>query len=176
MSATILQLPASKRITPPLKPSEDPEAKEKAARRSYRENLLHEAKARATASDDPIFGAIVSHLDAVVAKYTHSDDASEMSFEEEQADEPYSNELDERCGDTLKVVLSTAPTTMAGVVALLEHVALHEFLYPVRPAGDETFLSSYNEYCGKWKRFGQDFPLRLAETIRSLIGSAPSAA
>jgi hypothetical protein len=132
MSATILQLPASKRITPPLKPSEDPEAKEKAARRSYRENLLHEAKARATASDDPIFGAIVSHLDAVVAKYTHSDDASEMSFEEEQADEPYSNELDERCGDTLKVVLSTAPTTMAGVVALLEHVALHEFLYPVR--------------------------------------------
>jgi hypothetical protein len=175
MSATIIQLPVRKCSTPTPAPPRD-HAKEKAARRSYRENLLREATAKATASDDPIFEAIVSHLAAVAAKYTHGYETSGMSVEEEEADEPYSSELEERCSDTLKVVMSTAPTTMEGVAALLEHVALHEFLYPRRPAGDETFLSSYNECCGKWKRFGQDFPLRLAETIRNLIGGAPSAA
>jgi hypothetical protein len=56
-------------------------------------------------------------------------------------------------------------------------VVLQEFLDPDdKTSGRETFLSSYNEYCDyDLKRLGQDFPLRVAETLRRLIAQTPSA-
>jgi hypothetical protein len=62
-------------------------------------------------------------------------------------------------------------------LARLEHVALQEFLDPDDETGDrQTFLATFNECYGEWKRIGQDFPVRIAEAVRNPIGSAPTAA
>ena len=58
------------------------------------------------------------------------------------------------------------------LVALLEHIALQQFLDPDETEGRETFLSSCNEWSDETKRFGQDLPLRLAEAVRNLLAAA----
>jgi hypothetical protein len=161
----------------PVAPRPVPTRKKAARAARRRAMLLSKAEETAAIKTDPIFRAIAIHLAAVVAKLDHTDRTSGMSFEEEEQEEALSSELWDRCDETLSVVLGTAPTTLEGVAALLEHVALQEFLDPDdKTSGRETFLSSYDECSGKWKRLGQDFPLRVAETIRGLMGSAPSAA
>jgi hypothetical protein len=176
MSATIIRLPAA---AGPLNSTvvRETEIREwndrKAVARSHREKLLAEATERATASSGPIFAAIKVHLAAVVTKINHTDETSGMTFEEEEADESYSDRLAELCDLALETVLDTSPTTWEGVAALLEHVARHEFLDPGRRrSGHETFLSSCNECSGESKRFGQEFPLRLAKAVRGLKRSA----
>jgi hypothetical protein len=178
MSATIIALPG---VRLPTRRAAKKDPREAAARK-YRTRLLAEASGRAKASSDPIFAAIEVHLAAVVTKLNHTDDTSEMTFKEEQADEPYSSRLADRCDETLRTVLSASPQTWEGVVALLEHVALNEFLDPESKVGDdecsghETFLTTFNECFGESKRFSQTFPLHLAEAIRGLMQTAPSAA
>jgi hypothetical protein len=129
MSAIILRLP----IAGPLNSTAVRETAirewndRKAVARAYREKLLAEATERATAWSDPIFAAIEVHLAAVVTKINHTDDTSGISFEEEEADEPYSDRLAELCDLALETVLDTSPTTWEGVAALLEHVASTSF-------------------------------------------------
>jgi hypothetical protein len=74
-----------------------------------------------------------------------------------------------------KAVFTTDPTTLAGVAALLEHVAQPEFLKEDEeyPDDGQTLLSTLNdcddcEMC-EWKRTAQDFPLRVAAALRSII-------
>jgi hypothetical protein len=170
MSATVLAFPAKTSI-----PKVRKRGARSGARRRYRHNLLNEAMDRAKLSSDPIFGAIATHLAAVVQKCDHSDYTINMSFKEEQAEEPISQRLCDLCDETLRTVLDTAPTSLEGLLALLEHVGRQEFLDPDdKTSHRETFLSSYNECCGKWKRFGQDFPLRVAEAVRNMLRPAPS--
>jgi hypothetical protein len=67
-------------------------------------------------------------------------------------------------------VLTVQPTTLASAVALLAHIGQPEFLWL---ESDETFLTTANENTDEeLKRVGRDFPLRLAETLRGLIGGA----
>jgi hypothetical protein len=63
------------------------------------------------------------------------------------------------------------------LVALLEHIALQQFLDPDdETEGRETFLSSCKEWSDGTKRFGQDLPLRLAEAVRNLVAAVLGAA
>jgi hypothetical protein len=113
---------------------------------------------------DPIFAVIASHKEAVEV---HVRDIHE--FDQDTPAESY-----ERCDAALLDVLTVQPTTLAGVAALLAHVALPDFLEEPAPEHQderETFLSTLNnDGGGNWKRAAQDFPVRLAETVRSLIG------
>jgi hypothetical protein len=71
-----------------------------------------------------------------------------------------------------KAVFTTNPTTVAGVAALLGHVAQPEFLREDEeyPDDRQTLLSTLSECCDEeWKRIGQDFPLRLAAALRNII-------
>jgi hypothetical protein len=161
MSAIVLTFPIDKSPLPKAR-KRDPQ---RSARRSYRHNLLHEATERAKASSDPIFGAIAAHLTAIVVYMDHGD-SPEDSHEKDRRSEVLAN----ACDEPLRKVLSTSPTTLEGLIALLEHVALQEFLDPADDtACRETFLSSCNEWSNETKRFGQDFPLRLAEAVRDLM-------
>jgi hypothetical protein len=173
MSAVIIRLPGAG----PAIPTKKNARKSKA--RAHRTRLLAEATERAKASGDPIFAAIEAHLAAVVMKQNHTDDTSGMTLVEEKADEAYSSLLADLCDEALRTVLGTSPTTWEGVAALLEHVGRDEFLDPAdkeQASLRETFLSSFNECCDARKRYGQDFPLRLAKAIRTMIGGTPSAA
>jgi hypothetical protein len=170
MSATILALPGVRLPIPKVK-----KHPRKTNARGKRTKLLAEATERAKASSDPIFAAIEAHLATVVMKLNHTDDSSGMTFKEERADEPYSSRLCDLCDGALRTVLSTSPITWEGVVALLEHVGRHEFLADECPSTRETFLTTFNDCRGVSRRLGQDFPLRLANAIRKLIQTAPSA-
>jgi hypothetical protein len=71
-----------------------------------------------------------------------------------------------------EAVFTTNPTTLAGVAALLEHVAQPEFLKEDEeyPDDRQTILSTLSECVDReWKRTGQDFPLRLAAALRNII-------
>jgi hypothetical protein len=78
-------------------------------------------------------------------------------------------------------VLTVQPTTLAGVAAVLHHVGLPEFLDKAEfgeheDEEDETILSApILAYECEWKCAVRDFPTRLAETVRSLIGQSSSA-
>jgi hypothetical protein len=176
MSAIIIPLPGVR-----LPHQARKEKVARSARRAYRLNLSGAAHERTMASSDPIFKAIAVHLDAVIAEMELSDYTGQ-SIEAERAEKANTERLSALSSEALKAVLSTAPTTLEGVIALLEHVARHEFLDPDSKVGDdecsghETFLTSYNECFGAWKRFGQEFPLRLAAAIRGLLQTAPGAA
>jgi hypothetical protein len=128
-SATVIAFPKAK--TPIPKPRK--RDARKAARRRYRHSLLAEARERAKASSDPIFAAIVTHLEAMVAKCDHADYTS-GSFEREQAEKLTSQRLWDFSDATLRTLLATAPSSLEGVIALLEHLARHEFLDPRKQA------------------------------------------
>jgi hypothetical protein len=143
--------------------------------RTVQSSWANAEKAAASCSD-PTFSAILAHLTAVAAYLDHSDSEGD-SHESDRI----SNALMDACDEPMKTVFTTQPTTLEGVAALLEHAGRNEFLHESDLDGAlhrrDTFLSSYNECClGESKRFGQDFPLRLAGTVRRLIGGAPSAA
>jgi hypothetical protein len=77
---------------------------------------------------------------------------------------------------SIGVVLTAQPTTIAGVAALLEHVGQEEF-FGMSSGGDdldyETVLTTCHNMDGDpRKRMAQDFPLRLAATVRTMAGTA----
>jgi hypothetical protein len=77
-----------------------------------------------------------------------------------------------RCDDTLWDVLTVEPTTMAGVVALLEYVGHHEFLNDDALGEDSlenTVLSAAFQAGGELEQAAQNFPPSLAETVRSIL-------
>jgi hypothetical protein len=116
--------------------------------------------------DDPILALIAKHRAAILA----------WSREIDAGNEDADDERDLR-DDLHWEILNVQPTTLAGVAALLAHVGEPEFIKEPRPGcedGRETVLSILIHGEGEWKRASQDFPLRLAETVRKLIGEARS--
>jgi hypothetical protein len=76
--------------------------------------------------------------------------------------------------DAIGDVLTVQPTTIAGVAALLEHVGQEEFLgMSSRGANDEyeTVLTTWIAIGDgdERKQIAQEFPLRLAATLKRLI-------
>jgi hypothetical protein len=111
---------------------------------------------------DPIFAAIAAHR-AAIEFYT-------LQLDELDEDTPLQTLT--RCDDTLWDVLTVEPTTMAGVVALLEYVGHHEFLNDDALGEDSlenTVLSAAFQAGGELEQAAQNFPPRLAETIRSIL-------
>jgi hypothetical protein len=96
--------------------------------------VSHEPIAEPPAADqsgDPIFAAIATHRAACVAyqqglwKEIHMKGGYTAKYE---AVEDASNAALDREGDVLEALLNCRPTTLAGVVAVLDHLSLPEFL------------------------------------------------
>jgi hypothetical protein len=116
----------------------------------------------ATSEADPIFAAIAAHR-AAIEFYT-------LQLDELDEDTPLQTLT--RCDDTLWDVLTVEPTTMAGVVALLEYVGHHEFLDDDALGEDSlenTVLSAAFQAGGELEQAAQNFPPSLAETVRSIL-------
>jgi hypothetical protein len=112
---------------------------------------------------DPIFAVIAEHRAAVIARAVAL--RNTFGFGGGPPDEPEDSpahvanqkaydDAEDREGEALRAVMTDQPTTLAGVAALLEHVAQHEFLkesdLPNSASSRETFLTSQN-YCGNKK-------------------------
>jgi hypothetical protein len=131
---------------------------------------------RASVGDDPIFAVIAEHH-AIMAEWR---DALRREHEfrhtpEGAAGAEAASVVCSREKAHLLRVLTVQPTTIAGVAALLNHVGQEEFLNSGDgddDGSDETVLSSWcNTNDGEpLKEAAMSFPLRLAATMRSLIG------
>lgn len=73
----------------------------------------------------------------------------------------------------IRIVLTAQPTTIEGVAALLHHVGQHECLGMDSEYEEdrETVLTTWNNLEDERKRIAQDFPLRLAATVRTMAGT-----
>jgi hypothetical protein len=125
---------------------------------------------------DPIIALIADHR-AAVEVYVRANDAyawlhvNDPEYKEAQN---ASSEAGHHAYDLLWEILHVQPATLAGVAALLAHVGQLEFIKE-EPDEDEreTHLSTCNAFCDlEFKRAAQDFPVRLAETVRRLIAAA----
>ncbi len=137
---------------------------------------LENAEAKA-AEVDPIHALIAEHIEALKARCQANEiwGSIPVNLPEYEAAEEVLTKAGDRAHELLMELLSAKPTTLEGVAALLAHVGRPEFLteYPEHPDCRETLLSSMNEYTShELKRHGQDFPVRLAETLRGLIAEA----
>jgi hypothetical protein len=106
---------------------------------------------------DPIFAVIAAHRAAVRAYVAACDD---------EADEYDEDILHETCFgrvDALKEMVSCRPTTLPGVVALLEYLGEPDYGHDP----DDTVLVGA---VGFVQASVNELPRVLAETIRSLIG------
>jgi hypothetical protein len=125
---------------------------------------------------DPIFAVIAEHR-AHMRAWADASEAEDMAETDEEA--KAANEAICAASDAFEIsiglVLSVQPTTVAGVAALLEHVGQEEF-FGMSSGGEpddyETTLTTWlnrGDDDNSRKRIAQDFPLRLAATLRSLI-------
>jgi hypothetical protein len=131
------------------------------------------------AEPDPIFALIAEHCAAVDAHCRAVHIQGEMVDHGPDKDPRYDAakaiaiEAASAMYDAHWDVLTVQPTTLRGVAALLAHVGQDEWLknQPDYPDQKETFLSTFiHDDDSDFKRASQDLPLRLAETVRSLIG------
>jgi hypothetical protein len=128
-----------------------------------------------TADVDPIFAVIAEHRTALEEYLRAVMVSGAMISHGPDKDPNYDSADNETRGasdweqDALYDVLTTQPTSLAGVVALLAHVALPEFLREEPEFENETILSAWTNSTGKLKQASLDFPARLAETMRGLI-------
>jgi hypothetical protein len=137
-------------------------------------NALVIAEAKA-AEVDPIFAVIAEHH-AIMAGWR---DAlrRENEFWHTPAGDAAGEEASDACGrekEHLLRVLTVQPTTLAGVVALLDHVGQEEFLNSEEgDESEETVLSSWCDNDGDpLQEAAKSFPSRLAATMRSILGRA----
>jgi hypothetical protein len=136
--------------------------------------------AATTASEvDPIFAVIAEHR-AHMRDWADAMDAEHEaeSDEEDKAATAAIDAASDAFESSIGVVLTAQPTTIAGVAALLEHVGQEEFL-GMSSGGDER--DHYETVLTTWvntgredprKRIAQDFPIRLAATVRAMAGTA----
>ena len=133
----------------------------------------------ATAEPDPIFAIIAEHCAAIDAHCRAIHISGSMVDGGPNKDPRYDAAKDvsdkslDRMYDAMWDVLTEQPTTLGGVAALLAHVGRDEWLEnePGYEDQRETLLSTFiHEDCShEFKQAAQDFPMRLAETVRSLI-------
>jgi hypothetical protein len=133
-----------------------------------------------TGEVDPIFAVIAEHCAAIDAHCRAVCIVSEMMDFGPDKDPRYDAAKDvsdmahDRMSDAMWGVLTEQPTTVAGVAALLAHVGRDEWLDNSEPGYDdqkETLLSTFihEDFSHEFKRAAQDFPVRLAATMRSII-------
>jgi hypothetical protein len=131
---------------------------------------------RTKANTDPIFKKIEAHRDAV-----HSwQAASRISADLEKADDPgyeaaerLTSKESKREMKALRALLRCQPTTLAGVIALLDHLGQPQLLCE---KSDGTVLSGTDYWWPENKDEVRAFPHVLAGALRSLVGCpAPSA-
>jgi hypothetical protein len=129
-----------------------------------------------TAEPDPILAVIAEHRTAVEEYNRAVMVSGAMRGYGPNKDARYdaahaaTNEALYRTEDALWDVLTTQPTTLAGVVALLAHVGLPEWVTEDDDLEVETFLSMCaNALDDELKQAAQDFPAHLAETMRGII-------
>jgi hypothetical protein len=133
--------------------------------------------AAASSEVDPIFAVIAEHR-AIMRAWMDAftmEDMAEHGTPERKAAEDLIDELCHRESDMIRVVLTTQPTTIAGIAALLNHVGQDEFLGMQSLNGDipRTILTEWNDQEEDGRRqIAQAFPLRLAATVRTMAGTA----
>jgi hypothetical protein len=114
---------------------------------------------------DPIFAVIAEHRAAFRALVD--------ILEDHQADPAAETATSWGLEAAIRAVLTTQPTTIEGAAALLHHVGQHECLGMDREYEDrETVLTAWNDIEDERKRIAQDFPLRLASTVRAMAETA----
>jgi hypothetical protein len=124
---------------------------------------------------DPVFALIEDHR-AAVAEYNRAEAVSGaivMGRDEWEAAWAVTCAAMDRSGDLLEALLRAEPATMAGAIALLNHLVQNEYL-GVDWGGDEddrqTLLSTFNDSnCIERRRLAQDFPGHFAAVLRNII-------
>jgi hypothetical protein len=115
---------------------------------------------------DPIYALIEAHREAILAFGPAIERSEQMECDERDA---FCSAASQREIDALVALLTTPPTTLAGVVAVLVHLGQPEW-FKENPHEDEreTILSGAVESTACEE--ARVFPLLLAATVRSLIG------
>jgi hypothetical protein len=160
--------------------AEKPNITNRLSRRSALAGLAGAAAAGITpviagaAEVDPIFAVIAEHRAAAMAHWRALHAFGELPYgdPEYKAAHIVEREASGHANELLWEVLHTQPTTLAGMAALLDHVGQPEFI-KVEERGTETVLSGpfagADDEC-PLARAAREFPVRLAETLRGLIG------
>jgi hypothetical protein len=111
-------------------------------------------------TDDPVFTVIERHRQTIQARL--------LALRTDQPDD-ISNQLLSAEGDAFLTWLQTPPTTLAGVVATLEHASR-------RPSdnvlpGDYTYahLAESAQYFGNIRKAGEQFPAMVAAALYQII-------
>jgi hypothetical protein len=122
---------------------------------------------------DPIFGAIEAHKAACAAyekprKVTAHMRGNHPRYDAAEAVERRAADHEMR---TLQALLKCSPTTLLGVIAVLEHVSKPEWLTSgPRKGTGQTILSGLCEYSNDKADAARWFPLRLAVALRDIVG------
>jgi hypothetical protein len=124
----------------------------------------------ATEKADPIFAVLADHRAAVKAYLAASeiDGNLETGTPEWEAANAVTQAAIKREREMHHTVLTTQPTTMAGVIALLEHVGQDRYLGEAEDHDRETVLSASHVQGSSLVAASREFPLRLATTVRGL--------
>jgi hypothetical protein len=123
---------------------------------------------------DPIFAKIEAHRAAVTAWAAAGDISAKMDNDDPgfEAAERLTTKESSREMKALRALLRCQPTTLAGVIALLDHLGQPQLL---REKSDGTVLSGTDCWWDEDKDEVRAFPHVLAGALRGLVGSAVSA-
>jgi hypothetical protein len=126
---------------------------------------------------DPVFAAIDHHVKTMEAWFDAMRRQGDTSAERKALDE-LSADLCGRETDASFAVVMAQPTTLAGVCALLHHVAQHQYLnMTVFETDEELYQDEYETVLSFWNlatdkeqaRLAKEFPLRVAAALRNII-------
>jgi hypothetical protein len=120
----------------------------------------------ATAAEvDPIFELIAKHTEACAEVRRWSDIYGELSSEDPEHDKIEAQEKAalHREEEAIAALLSCPPTTLAGVIAVLEHVGKGEFFFG---ESNEAILTGAHESAAEE---ANAFPEHLAAALRNIV-------
>jgi hypothetical protein len=127
---------------------------------------------RIKANTDPIFAKIEAHRAAVLAWQAAGDISGKM-LADDPAEDAATRATTKASGAEMRALrnlLKCRPTTIAGVVALLDHLGQGQCL---RGPDGETVLSGAHCWHNEQKGAVRAVPHMLAGALRSLIGEPP---
>jgi hypothetical protein len=136
-------------------------------------NIAAIAEAKAAAEPDPIFALIEAHKAAasayprvsdIYASMLSSDPGYEVASEQDQ-------EASRQEALAVRDLMLCQPTTLAGILALLDHVGQPELLIYGDEGTGETVLTGGHVF---HRKEAQKFPLKIAAALRSLTEAAQS--
>jgi hypothetical protein len=124
---------------------------------------------------DPIFAKIGAHRAAVAAWSAAGDISGKMDSDDPgyEAAERLTSKESDREMKALRALLRCRPTTLSGVIALLDHLGQPQLLCE---KSDRTVLSGTETWWKEDKDEVRAFPHMLAGVLRSLVGNATCAA